>query len=110
MTQLNDAYADIPLADRIALFEGHLKPFGKDIPQRFIIGKKYAPLKDNGFPACTKYNPDRSLEYLRAHRPSAKLTQSLHLWRKSEDNPSVRPEVNDAWMKPFGASARGIPR
>ena len=38
------------------------------------------------------------------------MHKSLHLWRKAENAPSVRPEVNDAWMKPFGASAKGVVR
>ena len=63
MTQLNDALADIPLADRIALFESHLKPFGAQIKQRFIFGKRPEE-KYNSFPVCTKYDPWKSWEYV----------------------------------------------
>ena len=104
MTQLNDALADIPLEDRIKLFESHIKPFGAGM-QKVIFGKRYDE-KYNNYPVCTKYNPDKSLEYLRAKQYSAAINKSLHLWRKEENNPSVRPEPNHDWIKPFGGDCR----
>ena len=44
MTQLNDAYADLPLKDRILLTENHIKPFGAAITNRVpCVGRRDGP-------------------------------------------------------------------
>ena len=99
------------LKDRIALFESHIKPFGADIHTRIMFGKKHE-FKVNSVPHCLKYDPERSLNYLRPHIPTYDIEKSIgyNLYCKAKENPSIRPEPNDNWMKPFGTSAQGVNR
>ena len=99
MTQLNDMLADIPLKDRIALFETHIKPFGATVHHKMHVGGKYE-FKCNNYPGFDKYNPDLSLTYLRAHVPGKRITmdENKPLNRAS----SRRPEPNDGGEAEFG--------
>ena len=36
------------------------------------------------------------------------MVEPTPTWQKAVDAPSVRPDPNDKWMKPFAASARGV--
>ena len=111
MSQLDDNHIipGLSLEDRIAMFEGHIVPFGGHIKQKFTWGGKvkhdYNPGKT---PICTKYSTGvtKAHEYLKPNQPAAKLRKSLHLYRKAEMNPSVRPEPRDV-IKPFGADVKG---
>jgi len=105
MAQLNDAYADIPIADRIAMFESHIKPFGADNHQRIDFGYKYEPKPPK---KMSVINPHIAKDRLRAKVPAADIREPLNLYNKMKQNPSVRPEYNDTYMKPFAASAKGV--
>ena len=96
------------LEDRIALFEGHIKKFGEEIPQKFTIGRKKKD-KYNKNPDWRKYadGVKRAEEYLKPKIPTPLIVEPQPAWQKYIDAPSVRPEPNDKWMKPFAASARG---
>jgi hypothetical protein len=62
------------------------------------MGKRY-PEKYNRNPDFSEYyeGVDKALTYLRPHQAEIKYHEELRLWKKEEDDPSVRPEVNDAW-------------
>lgn len=107
MTQLNDAYADVPLAERKLLFESHIKEFGAECHQHIGMGRKYE-FKPRLYPKTTQYDYHLALDRLRRHVPVPDFQRSegYKIWCKAEDAPSVRPEPNDQWMRPFGAGAR----
>ena len=62
MTQLNDAYADLPVKDRIALFESHLTPFGADKKNKITLGGKYITKYNNN---PNPYDISRADQYLK---------------------------------------------
>ena len=64
MSQLNDAYADLSVEDRILLFESHLKPFGAEIHNRMVFGKKYE-IKYPDLPNPLKYEVNKAKDYFR---------------------------------------------
>merc|ERR1719263_1305272 len=100
MTQLNDAFADLPVKDRIALFESHIKPFGADKKNKIIFGGKWIT-KYNKNP--NPYDTTRADQYLKK-RPYEAFISSPNKFpsRKTESLYDHTPSVNDSWMKPFG--------
>ena len=93
MTQLSDAFADLPIKERIALTEGHIKPFGAQITNRVVcVGRREAKQQD--LPHPYKYDAFKAKDKNGARVRSAMITEPLNLYKKQ---PSQRPEVNDAW-------------
>lgn len=88
--------------DRIALFENHIKPFGSG--QKGIdFGRKYE-FKVNDVPHALTYDAKKVKDHFKKRAPEARIEKTLGLYTKP---PSVRPEVNDGYMKPFGGDLKG---
>ena len=102
MTQLNDAYADLPLKERIRLTETHIKPFGAHIASRVpCVGRREEP--GPNYPNPYKYEAAKVKDKHGPRPRTALIKEPLNLYRKQ---PSARPEVNDAWQKPFAADLK----
>ena len=100
MTQLNDAYADLPVKDRIALFESHIKPFGAHDKRKVTLGGKWIT-KYNKNP--NPYDTTRADQYLKkkTYEPFISSPNKFPS-RKTDSLYDQTPEVNDNHIKPFG--------
>ena len=73
--------------------------------KKFQYHDKYRAKPPQG-PESGQYNVAEAIDKLRHRTPAVKIREPLNLYVKP---PSVRPEVNDAYIKPFGADVRGGP-
>lgn len=81
MTQLSDAYADLPLKDRIALTEGHIKPFGAQVTNRMpCVGRR--ELKGPALPHPHKYEAAKVKDKTGPRVRTALIKEPLNLYKR----------------------------
>lgn len=83
-------------------FDDNILTFGKDLKNKMTIGGKYVT-KYSDTPPPGKYNIDAAEMHIRKKSPAVVIREPLNLYKKP---PSIRPEVNDAYLKPFGADIK----
>lgn len=76
--------------------------FGKDVTHKMQFGGKYVT-KYSDTPAPGRYNVDEAEALVRPKSPAVIIREPLKLYQKP---PSIRPEVNDNYQKPFGADIK----
>ena len=91
MVSLSDDLADFPIEVRQKLFESHIKPFGANVHDRKVFGKKYETRYPD-LPNPYKYEKDKAKDYLKPKAPKAIIKKPLKLYEKPKEE---RPEYYD---------------